>query len=105
MIIKDIQGDKLTLTKTQLIETKGNYSVYPFRLNLADLRKEYTAGYFCIRVYGKDACGLDNKVCVGCDASSRELGCRRFSPEVFAKIIKAAGIRTTLARKAKRKTK
>ena len=105
MIITDIQGDKLNLTKTQLIETKSQYSAYPFLLNLSDLKKSYSVLSFDVLVYGKDMLGNPHKVKVDSSGRLRKLGCRYFSPVAFAKIIKAAGIVIAPARKAKRKAK
>jgi len=108
MIIKDVDGYRLSLTKTKLIEV-DHRSVNPYHAFLSDILKSYVAGCVTdLRIHGKDADGSWWNGKIGYPASidpkERRIGCRRFSPETFEKILKAAGIKTAKARKkSKRK--
>jgi hypothetical protein len=108
MIITDVDGYRLSLTKTKLIEV-DHLSVNPYHAFLSDILKSYVARRITdLRIHGKDAGGSWWGGKIGypafIDPKERRIGCRRFSPETFAQILKAAGVKTAKARKkSKRK--
>jgi hypothetical protein len=95
MIIKDVYGKKLSLTKTKLTEI-DHESLYPFYAPLENIRASYRRGRMTrLRIYGKDGSGHEWRqgFPTGLHPNSYRIGCREFSPEVFAKILKAAGVK------------
>ena len=105
MIIKDVNGGKLSLTKTILKEVTG-FICNPYFLDLADLKKtKGEEGLVRIRAVPVEIRVLFPRgMKVEFTPSKYEIGCRTFSPETFAQILKAAGVKTAKARKkSKRK--
>lgn len=90
MIIKDLEGKKLSLTKTQLRELSPGESFFIF---LEDLRSTRGA----VLHMDMDIC-WDHKpgnrptgyTRVTANKAKHTVGCHKFAPEVFAKILKAA---------------
>lgn len=112
MIIKDVNGLKLSLTKTRLTEVDTIDLGCPgYYLPLQNLLEPSTSlddeGNPCSRVLillkEKDLY-WDPHPEVIYDPVKFKIGCRTFSPATFAKILKAAGVRKTnkVARKKKR---
>jgi len=103
MIIKDVTGEDHRLTKTFLAETVGHASGYPFRAKLMAIKNAMARKTYVIQVYGRDGLGSPHKPFVTFYPKDYTIGCRTFSPATFAKILKAAGVKTkTVARKRKK---
>ena len=108
MIIRDRNGEQLSLTKNRLSEIKGSHrSKFPFYVLLKDLRESYVADKETeLLIHGKDSMGRAWRpgYPTQLDPYTFTIGCRTFSPETFAQILIAAGIKTAKARKkSKRK--
>ena len=94
MIIKDLDyGHDLRLLKGRLEETISNISMYPYHVLFSDLRAAVKARKGFVTINGKDMMGIPNAVNVALSLKHHKIGCRTFSPETFAKILKAAGVR------------
>jgi hypothetical protein len=88
MIIKDINGEKLALTKTTLTEVTGEcVDGNKWALKLRDLKE----GGFVVRgvLYRTDDLYGDVIGHISYDPQGRRIGCRTFSKKVFAAIRKA----------------
>jgi hypothetical protein len=96
MIIKDINGEKLALTKTTLTEVTGEVMPnYKWALKLRDLKKAFPVIergvlYRTDEAYG-DMEEWNPKVVghITYNPQNRRIGCRTFSKKVFAAIRKA----------------
>lgn len=99
MIIKDVEGESLELTSERLSEVTGmEDESYAWFLNLSDLED----GESLIHAPSQCSSRLLN-ISVETNFKKREIGCRTFSPAVFAKILKAAGVKP--ARKVRKTNK
>jgi hypothetical protein len=103
MIIRDVRGDQLSLTKIKLSEKENHQSQYPFHVLLSAVRSAYKTKSSIIKIIGKNATGGHNCVIGDFRRDIYKIGCRYFSPATFAKILRAAGIKP--ARKPAKKGK
>jgi hypothetical protein len=89
MIIKDINGEKLALTKTTLTEVTGEVMPnYKWALKLRDLKKAFPVIERDV-LYRTDEAYGDIVGDITYDPQNRRIGCRTFGKKVFAKILKA----------------
>ena len=96
MIIKDVIGGKLRLTKDRLEEvTGGMYTSVKYYALFKNIKKAVRA----VRIVSSDPT-VGKGFNVHFSAKQFEIGCRTFSPATFAKILKAAGVK--VARKKKK---
>lgn len=100
MIIKDSTGDDHELSDTRLSETIGHASGYPYHLKLTDLKAAVKEKAGVVLVHGHCGLGRQNSTTVTFEPKKRRIGCRVFSPEVYAKILKAAGVKKARKKKA-----
>jgi hypothetical protein len=99
MIIKDVNGDKLSLTKTTLEEVTGMIGgpdSFQSWIILSELRDKITAQPHetngVVQLYCP-TCPNNKCMDVDYDLTLFVIGCRVFSPETFAKILNAAGVK------------
>jgi hypothetical protein len=105
VIIKDVKGKKLNLSKTRLREVRGMADPYPCWVVLSELRAVVKAGINEVQLHCS-ICPQGNCIKVNYSPETFTIGCRTFSPETFMKILKAAGVKpvrkTKPAKKARR---
>lgn len=108
MIIKDIHGGTLSLTKTQLIERKGGVGKY--YLNLADLKKGERITVTQVNDKDFDKTLIPSLGAYHGDATAdfcpapRRIGCRKFSVATYNKIMEAAEQARKTVKRAERKS-
>jgi hypothetical protein len=99
VIIKDIYGGELNLTKTRLTEVSGGSTgtaKYYLKLSSLPLRKN---GEITIRLTsGENPYEYNDRCNVSMDSEELSIGCREFDTDTFNQILKAA-------RAARRKSK
>ena len=96
MIIKDLEfKDDHVLADGKLTETVGRCTGNPYHIYLEDIPQARKDKY--IWVYG----ALGNMTTGEFNMRRRQIGCRRFSPATFAKILKAAGVKVARKKKAR----
>lgn len=93
-IIKDIKGGKLRLSKLRLTELTG-YCHGPYFLLLKDLKEKVVLNKTLTitgvkKDFDKQTYFVYN---LNVDPASFQIGCRIFSKQVFAQILKAAGVK------------
>jgi hypothetical protein len=98
MIIKDTRGDKLELSKTRLTQITGGYSFTCF-LRLKNLRAAVNADDDWVLIEFVHPLPGDGPFSCSLNIPKRIIGCCRFSPVTFAKILKAAGVKAARKRK------
>ncbi|HVT82268.1 MAG TPA: hypothetical protein VHM90_16620 [Phycisphaerae bacterium] len=86
-IIHDVNGGKLRLSKTRLTEVTGVKWCWRFLKVPVWCDETKQLGWVTIVVV---CCGDRIERSVLLNHRTRRIGCRRFSPEVWAKIMKAA---------------
>lgn len=96
MIIKDLRGGELELSKSLLTEVTGYYSE-PYFVKLRDLRA--SGGGIAIYPVSHPQDPLSEQF----STATCTIGCREFSPATFAKILKAAGVKPVRKTDKKRK--
>lgn len=109
MIIKDVDGRELELTKNKLVEIDKLRAGYTaFYTTFGSIRKTHK-GYAknpkfyyhtirCVNCNDREHIALLSY----CVEKSRNIGCREFSPATFAKILKAAGVKPAAKKRAKK---
>jgi hypothetical protein len=106
MIIKDVNGGRLELTKTRLLESYGAHAL-PRYLELSDLRASHIGKLDDVVITRIDKLSSGNSMSIAYEPKKHTIGCRTFSPAAFAKILKAAGVvrKTDKKRKPAKKGK
>lgn len=99
MIIEDLKGKKYEISKTRIRELPlvalSRYVLFSeLRASLSEKSRDTP-----VRYRGESTEPEPNYLM---DLGPTNLGCREFSPEVFAKILKAAGVRKTKRKPVKK---
>jgi hypothetical protein len=95
MIIKDVNGGKLQLSKDRLEEVSGElYPPIKYHVLLKDVNRAKNR----IKLRRVGSKGFT----VAFVPQGFTIGCREFSPATFAKILKAAGVKTRKPAKRKK---
>ena len=106
--VYDVSGDRLLLTEIDLREDHASQdhgvNYFDYQALFFDINDAYTQGYSEITIYGLTAV---HRISVRFEPENGRIGCRKFSPPEFRKILRAAGVKIKATRKPRvaRKTR
>jgi hypothetical protein len=99
MIIQDLEGIKYSIANGRMSELEeGNYNFYGRHVLLKDLVRSLDTGETFVR-YGTGGFSLLSNY------SRTSVGCREFSPRVYAQLVRAAKAYVRKRKKVKKTTK